>query len=510
MSTKTYRTWVPEEMFLLPPSPMEWLPEGHLAYFILDVVLELDLGSIDAAVQSTDPRGTRPYDPRMMVALLLFAYCRGVYSSRRIERATYEDVGFRVIAAGQHPHFTTISDFRLAHRERLAALFTQVLLVCKRAGLTKLGLVALDGTKVKASASKHKAMSYQRMLQEEARLQAEMKALLQRAEAIDAEENAALGANEKPEDLPAELRRREQRLERIREAREALEAEAKAAHDARGYDESATTSSDAAPGDDEGDGSATTAPSSGPDPAKSGESSTAKSAQGKVSKKEPPKHRVPTTADGKPTPKAQRNFTDPESRMMLGNKEFVQGFNCQAVVNEAQVIVAVEVTNHPTDMTHLPIMVDAVYDNLGETPEVFLADSGYLSEENVTYCELAGVEPIIAPGRIHHSEQGPINADPENAAEENAPGADAAGLPVKQRMAAKLATAEGRTAYAKRKILPEPVFGQIKHARGFRRFSMRGLLAGRAEWSFVCTCHNLLKLFTGGARRLDGLLAPVV
>ncbi len=228
MGDKQYRPWSPKQGFLLPPSPLDWLPEGHLAYFILELVAELDLGEIERAIQAKDSRGTRPYSPGMMVALLVYAYCVGVYSSRKIERATYEDVAFRVLAAGQHPFFTTINEFRKTHLDALAGLFVQVLQLCRRAGLVKLAHVAVDGTKVQAAASKHKAMSYRRMSEEEARLRARVDELLARAEAVDQEEDARFGEGQRDEDLPEELRRSEGRLERIQQAKAQLEADARA------------------------------------------------------------------------------------------------------------------------------------------------------------------------------------------------------------------------------------------------------------------------------------------
>jgi transposase len=226
---KSYRPWTPTQAYLLPPSPMEWLDEGHLAYFVLDLVPTLDLTAIERAIQAKDARGERPYPPVMMAVLLIYAYCVGVFSSRKMARATYEDVAFRVICGGEHPHFTTINQFRLDHREALAGLFVQVLRLCRKAGLVKLGHVSFDGTKVQANASKHKAMSYARLLEEEKRLEAEVKALLARADEADRREDQMYGAGQTAEDLPEEMRRREQRLDRIRAAKAALEEEAKQA-----------------------------------------------------------------------------------------------------------------------------------------------------------------------------------------------------------------------------------------------------------------------------------------
>lgn len=228
MGDKQYRPWDARQSLLLPPSPLEWLPEGHLAYFVLELVEQLDLGQIERSIQSKDSRGTRPYSPGMMTALLVYAYCVGVYSSRKIERASYEDVAFRVLAGGQHPHFTRINAFRKTHLDALSGLFVQVLQLCRRAGLVKLGHVAMDGTKVQAAASKHKAMSYGRMSEEERRLKVQVEELLAQADAVDQEEDARYGEGQREEDLPEELRRREKRLERIQQAKAELEAEARA------------------------------------------------------------------------------------------------------------------------------------------------------------------------------------------------------------------------------------------------------------------------------------------
>ena len=244
---KTYRPYVPDQSYLLPPSPSEWLPKNHLAYFVLDLVADLDLGEIERRLQAKDHRGERPYAPRMMVALLLYAYAVGVFSSRKIERATFEDVAFRVLAAGEHPHFTTINEFRATHRATFADLFQQVLKECMAAGLVKLGHVAIDGTKMKANASKHKAMSYDRMAKEESRLKAEVEQLIAQAEAADAAEDKLYGAGQQPMDLPAELQRREGRREKIRELRAALEqetAKARAAELSELADELRSTAAD--------------------------------------------------------------------------------------------------------------------------------------------------------------------------------------------------------------------------------------------------------------------------
>ena len=433
---------------LLPPSPMDWLPEGHLARFILDLVKELDLSRIYARYER-DLRGFPPYHPQMMVALLLYGYCVGVPSSRKIERKTYEDVAFRVIAGEEHPDHSRINEFRRVHLEALSGLFVQVLRLCQKAGLVKLGKVALDGTKMKANASKHKAMSYQRMGEEEKRLRGRVNELLAEAEKVDAMEDAEFGVGRRGDELPEELRRAETRLKRIREAKKALEAEARQQH------EEATKAKDR----DDPPPPPTETPL--------------------------PKHKIPTTDEGKPTPKAQRNFTDPESRIMKTGDGYVQGYNCQAMVDaEHQVIVAQAVTNQPPDAEHLVPMLVQTVANCGAKPEKLLADAGYYSEANACEAEKWKVDPYIATGRQRRSEPPPqvLGRPPAN-------------LTNKQQMARKLATKDGAAVYARRKVIVEPVFGQTKEARGFRRFLLRGLAKVRHEWSLISLTHNILKLY---------------
>lgn len=486
--TKQYRPWAPEQTYLLPPSPAEWLPEGHLAFFIVEVVRELDLDAIESAIQQKDARGERPYSPRMMTALILYAYCAGVFSSRKIERATYEDVAFRVIASGSHPHFTSVNRFRLEHRKALSGLFVQVLKLCARAGLKTVGHVALDGSKVQANASKHKAMSYGRMKDEEKRLQAEIEGLLARADEVDAAEDAEYGANMRGDEVPEELRHRESRLRRIRELKAELEkeaAESRAAQLRENAEQLRKTADDKTPrqrraaatlaaksekqadklaprnddDDDDGSGAAATQLSL---------------------------HRVQTTPDGKPKPKAQRNFTDADSRIMIRNGVFLQAYNAQAAVSEDQIIVAHGVTNDPTDAEQLAPMLERVAENTGQRATILTADTGFLSEGNVAYCAKAGVDAYIA---VHKSAAAKLTQVP-----------DTPGLITQWDMLQKVSSPRGKRIYALRKILVEPVFGQIKAAMGFRRFSLRGLGKVASEWAIVCLCHNILKLFR--ARRL--------
>jgi len=442
---KTYRPYSPEQSYLLPPSPRDWLPMGHLAFFVLDLVSQLDLSRIYAYYEREE-RGFPPHHPQMMMALLVYGYCVGVPSSRKIERKTYEDVAFRVIAGEQHPDHTCISEFRRIHREVFTDLFVQVLRICQEAGLVRLGHVALDGTKMKANASKHKAMSYERMKKQEPELVKKVADLLRLAEEADAEEDKRYGKDKRGDELPEDLQRAESRLAKIRAVKAALEAEAKAQHEAEKKK------------DDE-------------DPPPQGGAPL-------------PQHRIPRDSEGKPQPKAQRNFTDAESRIQKTGDGFVQGYNCQAAVDEGhQIIVAQAVTNQPPDVEHLTPMLEQVVANCGRAPERSTADAGYFSDQNVAQAKAIGTEPFIATGRWKRGETPP---EPR--------GRPPANMTPKQAMARKLATHRGRAAYARRKAVVEPVFGQIKQARGLRQFLMRGLSKVPAEWSLITMTHNLLKL----------------
>ena len=485
--SKEYREWSAGQGFLLPPSPLEWLEEGHLVYFILDVVETLDLREIREAIDSKDSRGTRPYCPRMMVALLLYGYCTGVYSSRRIERATYEDVAFRVLSGGDHPHFTRINAFRKTHLGALGGLFIQVLKLCQKAGLAKLGHVALDGTKIQGDASKHKAMSHDRMTKDEQRLRAEIDELLTRAEVIDAEEDTRYGEGEKPEDLPAELRRRVDRLERIREAKAALEAEAREsrAHELREQAERAEKRSKQSAKESDRKRASTLAKKNRAEAEELSPEGEAEAPHRFETAEGLPKHRVPTKTTGEPMGKAQRNFTDSESRIMKRGGSYLQGYNCQAAVDDGhQVIVAQAVTNMSPDNGNLAPMVELLEANCGASAKVVTADAGYWNPDGVEQAAQGGSDLFVSTKCNRYG------SPPE--AEEAEP--DRRDSPLEQ-MRAKLSTPRGRAIYAQRKSTVEPVFGQIKECRGFRQFSLRGLAPVAAEWSIVCTCHNLLKLF---------------
>jgi len=450
---KTFRPYDLNQRLLLPPDLREWLPEGHLALFISDVVDELDLSAI-FEVYEDEGRGQPPYHPAMMVKVLLYAYCIGKPSSRKIERATYEDVAVRVLAADQHPDHDSLAAFRARHLAALAGLFVQVLRLCQTAGLVKLGHVALDGTKIKANASKHKAMSYARMGETERRLEREVQALLGQAEQVDAREDAEYGRGRRGEDLPAELARRESRLAKIRAAKAALEAEAKAR---------------------------------AAEAAAAGRAKLAARAQ-RVGSAKGGLPTIPDPEQARPEPTAQRNFTDPDSRIMKdgATKSFEQAYNAQAVVDGgAQIIVACGLTQAAADAEQFVPLVEQVTANTGQPPAAVLADAGYFSESNLTAPGLSGVERYVPPDRHPHGEPAAVGRSRS---------------PTAEQMRAKLRSAAGHAVYALRKAIVEPVFGQIKEVRGFRRFSFRGLRKVRDEWMLVCLTHNLLKLFRARPR----------
>jgi len=484
---KRYKPWRPTDSYLLPPSPKDWLPEGHLVYFLLDLFPELDLSAIESVVQGKDHRGTRPYPPSMMVLLLVYGYCVGVFSSRKLEKATYEDVAFRVLAGGHHPDHTRLSEFRRIHLEALAALFLQVLKLCQKAGLVKLGHVAFDGTKMSANASKHKAMSYKRMLEEELRLKEEIEALLKCAEETDAAEDARYGEGVRGDELPEELRRRETRLARIQEAKAELEEEAKQARALalREQAERARERSETHDDSTERKRAATVAKK---------KDAQAKKMGGDDDDDPPsfitpdglPMHRPKTKVDGTPDDKAQRNFTDPESRIMESGGAFEQGYNCQAGVDEEhQIIVSQAVSNQPPDNGNLPVLMAQTVDNCGQAPEAASADAGYWAPGVAKAATDLGIDLYVSTARRKHG-----------AAQELVPdGPPADDADERERMRHKLRTEEGRETYARRKVIVEPVFGQVKEAQGFRHFLLRGLEKVSGEWSLVCTCHNLLKLF---------------
>ena len=377
-----------------------------------------------------------------------------------MERATYEDVAFRYLAADQHPDHDTIADFRKAHLASLSQLFVQVLRLCQKAGLVKLGHVALDGTKIRANASKHKAMSYERMEKAEKELAEEVEALLAEAARVDAEEEGKYGKGKRGDELPEELARRERRLEKIREAKAALEQEAREEAESKKAEVEAQLQ----------------------------ERAKQERERGRKLGGRPPQ--APDPEQAKPEPRAQRNFTDPDSRIMKdgATKEFVQAYNAQAVVDgEAQVIVVASVTQEANDKKQLVPMLKEVKVQMGSPPQQATADAGYFSEPNVTDSKLQEIDLFVAPDRQKHGEKRPGATGP--------PPPEAS---VAEQMRHKLRTPEGRAVYKLRKAVVEPVFGQIKEQRGFRRFLLRGLAKVEAEWKMICATHNLLKLFRSG------------
>jgi len=450
-----FKAYDRDQAFLLPPSLRDWLPEGDLAFFIIDVVDQLDLSAlyrhyeVAEATETTGERrkaasGQPAFHPKMMVALVLYAYCNGTPSSRRIARLCERDAGYRVVSADQQPNFRTLSEFRRVHLEALKGLFVQVLHLAREAGLVKLGHVALDGTKVKANASKHKAMSYARMQEKEAQYVREIEGLLKRAEEADTAEDGLYGNDRRGDELPRELQFRETRLKKIREAKQALEEAAQEKACAEGKL------------DEDGD----------PKPPKRG--------------------RPPATPPGTPKPKDQRNFTDPDSRIMkMNHKGFDQAYNCQAAVDsKSQIIVAREVTNAANDKQQVEPLVEQVKANLGETPKRASGDSGFYSEANVRYLREEEIDDYLCPDRLKHGEAKPAVR-----------GRIPKDLSFIDRVRRKLLTKQGRQVYGLRKQIVEPVFGQIKQGRGLRQFLLRGLDKVDGEWSLWCTGHNLLKVW---------------
>jgi transposase len=435
-------------MLLLPPSLMDWLPEGHLAHFILDMVEQLDLSKIYASYQGNG-RGQPPYDPGMMTALLFYAYCTGVPSSRQIEKKTYEDVAFRVIAANRQPDHDSVCEFRKRHLKALAGLFVQILRLCQEAGLVKLGHVALDGTKIKANASKHKAMSYGRMKKKKEELEEEINELLQSAEAVDKEEDKKYGKGKKGWELPDELKRRETRVEKIKAAMSALEEEAK-------------------------------------------EQAAEKQMAKEVRKKSKKDLATQPPAEVVPSDKAQRNFTDPDSRIMKvsSTNSFDQCYNGQAIVDDSfQVIVAAGLSQNANDVEEVEPILDILEENLGGIPHhtAITTDAGYFSETNVMLFEDALLNPFMATQKMKYGEELP-----------QVRGRIPIDMTPKDRMIRKLCTKKGQEIYSKRKSTVEPVFGQIKQARGLRQFSLRGYENVSSEWQLWCLSHNLLKLYRHG------------
>jgi transposase len=439
--SKVYRPYEPDQLLLLPSSLHEWLPKDHMVYFLEDVLNTIDLSPITSVYELSE-KGYPPYHPKMLISVIFYGYANGVFSSRKLARACQESVPFRVIAANNTPDHRTISDFRKRHLASLEHLFLEILRLCREAGLVKFGHISVDGTKIKANASQHKAMSYGRMKEDIVRLEKEIHTLMNEADRVDDTEDRTYGKDKRGDELPSELARRETRLAKIKEAKRALEEQAKREKNL-------------------------------PPP----DASTRPEAKIKT-------ETDPDTGEDRPVDKAQYNFTDPESRIMPApGKTYIQGYNPQIAVDSAhQIIVATYVTNCPNDQTTLPYLVT----KLPEAPKVLTADAGYPVESNLPHLRERSIDPYIAVARQHHHRD--INEKPVR-------GRTPKGLTEKQLMVRKLKTKKGRKIYALRKTLPEPVFGHIKHVLGFRQFSLRGQIKVRAEWFLVTAAVNLRKLF---------------
>ena len=434
--TTSYLPYEPQQQMLLPHALQEWLPEGHLAYYISDTIDSLDLSAFHARYAKGGP-GNQPFHPAMMIKILIYGYATGVFSLRKIARKLYEDVAFRVLVAGNYPAHRTICDFRALHLEELSELFVQVVRLAKECGLVKLGTVSVDGTKLKANASRHKAMSYDRMKKAELELKAQIDALMAKAKATDEAEK-----NEPELDIPVEISRRETRLAVIRAARERLEERQRQADTVRGRS-----------ADDE------TPPGDGESPKK--------------------KSRFKNKF-GEPKPDAQENFTDPESRIMKhSGGNFDYSYNAQAAIDDtAHIIIGAELGNNANDYGQLPAVLEAVKRNVGSDPIQVLADAGYCSEAVFEQLHDHSAELIVAVGREGKKE---VMINP-------------ATRPMCAAMAEKFKTAETQDAYRKRKWLSEPPNAWIKTVLGFRQFSMRGLVKVQAEWKLVCTALNLRRM----------------
>lgn len=432
-------------MYLFPPSPRDWLPQDHPVYFIDEVVSQLDLSAI--LNDYRELKGQPPYNPVMMVKVLIYGYWRGIRSSRKLERALHEDVGFRFLSANQQPNFWTIAAFRRRHHHALGELFVQTVRLAQKAGLVRLNHVAVDGTKIKANASKHSAMSYQYMLKEEERLKEEIERYFREVEETDATEDRKFGKRRRGDELPEHLRDPKRRLEAIRRAKAELEAEAK---------EKAAEKEQKQESQDKGRG------------------------KRKRAKEIPPG-------------KAQYNFTDPDSRIMLSSeKAFIQAYSAQLAVDaETQIAVAAELSNQAADAPHLIPVLDQVEQNTGCRPKEVSADAGYFSERNLEELSRRQIEALIPPDKIKHSQwrnaSSPRGRIPKN-------------ITLKDRMRRKLRTKRGRARYKLRQTSVEPVLGQIKEGRGLRQFLLRRLAKVRSSWRFECAVHNLIKLFRAGIR----------
>ena len=442
MAKKVFRSWEADQAELFPPSVRDLVAPDHLVHFVRKLVGEdLDLGAIYAHYAKT--KGQPPYDPRLMVALLLYACCRGIYSSRRIEIACEERLDFRALVGSERPDHSTIAQFRQDHRDALGELFVQVLQICRDAGMAKLGHVSLDGTKVQANASKHAAMSYKRMKEAEPELTKKVDEWMAKSAETDAGEDEEHGKDKRGDEMPEHLKNAARKLAKVRAAAARLEAEAKEKADGIAAERAAK--------------------------------------EGQTGEK--PRGPVPKALDGVPEDKAQSNFTDPESRIMKDKGGFAQAYNAQAAVDATdQVIVAADVTDEQNDGAQLAPMLDQIEANTGAKPEQVSVDAGYCSEANIAVLEDKQIDGYVATGRQKHGTPSATGG------EEKKQG------PRVTAMREKLRAGGWESPYRLRKQTVEPVFGQIKEARGFRRFLHRGREKVRAEWRFICTAHNVLKL----------------
>jgi transposase len=433
---REFRRYEPDQSLLFPPSLRDWLPEEHLAFFVSDTIDALDLGAFEERYGDGGP-GNQAFDPRMMLKVLVYAYATGTFSSRKIAAKLHEDVAYRVLGSDNFPAHRTISDFRKRHLPEFQDLFVQVVQTAQEVGLVKLGTVAVDGSKVRANASKHKAMSYKRMKDEEKRLRKEIRDLLANANKADDQEDKRYGKDRRGDELPAELARREDRLQSIKAARQRLEARQREVDREKGRE----------PDDQDRTGK-----------------------QGKPFKR----------AFGEPEAKAQENFTDPDSRIMKrGSSGFEQCYNPQIAVDEAeQIIVATTVTQSGSDLHELEPVLDQIQKTTGTYPDKTLADAGYRSEANLQMLEEKGVEGFVAMGREKNGEAKEPN--PEN--------------PATCRMAKKMKTERGKRHYRKRKYLGEPPFAWIKAVMGFDQFSLRGIDNVTSEWNLACLAANLKRM----------------
>lgn len=452
--SKTFRWYDLNQRLLLPADLREWLPDDHLALYVSDVVEQMDLSEILNSYEE-DLRGRPPYHPALMVKLLIYGYCTGRMSSRKLEQATYDDVAFRVLSCNQHPDHDSIAAFRKRHLAALSGLFLQVLQLCQRAGLVRLGHVAVDSTKIKANAAKRQSLTYERMNKAERELSAEVTRLLNEAQRVDEQEDRLYGAGKRGDELPPELRQRETRLAKIRELKAQLEREAK---------EAAAQESERK------------------------QEQKARQAKGETVTQSYRKPMWVKSDDGeiKPKPGIQRNLTDRDSRVMMNTttRSFEQAYNAQIAVDaEAQIIVAATVVQTPNDAEQLLPALVSVKQNLGQLPAQATADAGYFSPTGLADEQLQAVDLYVPPNNPPGMKSRPtVNAI------------------IRDQMRAKLQRPGGYEIYKRRNTIVEPVFAEIKHLRQFRQFRLRGLAPVLAEWSMVCMTHNLLKLFRANRR----------